>query len=97
MQTYEKPAASGRNVFHVAKDMLPPGEAEKLKPGDKITMQCVSPMDNEGDVAMECCSDGDMESPQEDMAEGGEENENSGSWEEQARAELSPQAPENEA
>lgn len=96
MQT-DKAAASGRNVFHLSSDMLPPGVADKLKPGDKIELECTAAKDSEGDVGFTCCNSGDYESPEEDQAEGGEEGENSGSWEEQARAELSPQAPENEA
>lgn len=96
MQTEQnKPAASGRNTFQLSASDLPPGVADKLQPGDKLQLECTSAADDSGMVGMTCCEE---ESPEEDQNETMEEgDENSGNWEESARAALSPQAPENEA
>jgi hypothetical protein len=98
------PGKSGENSFYIHANMLPDGEAEKLKAGDTVTLRCLAPVDKDNEVKVECCDsssdsgggDSDMESPQEDAGEPGEEGQ-SGDWETAARKELNPQAPENSA
>lgn len=73
----------GSGVIHLPGDMLPDDAKAKLKEGDTITLTCSGPPDAEGDVPCEytSCSHKDQSS----------------SWEDDFRNEMSPRATGDEA